>query len=219
MLLDVLPSLSAWRVVLASASPRRVELLTKLLGPTTTFEVVPSTFPEDLDKAAFPSAAAYAEENARRKAMEVWGRLSSSSAPSGTPLLLVIASDSVVEAGGEILEKPKDVDQARRYLRLLSGAQHRVISGVCIVHSGGVRAFAATTEVHFEALPDSLVEAYIASSEPYDKAGGYGIQGVAGSFVTGIVGCFYNVMGFPLHRVAAELRSIVGGERRDDVQG
>ncbi|KXZ42540.1 hypothetical protein GPECTOR_137g647 [Gonium pectorale] len=125
----------------------------------------------------------------------------------------------VVEAGGEILEKPDDAEHAFRMISSLSGRRHHVHTGVVLVLPGEpdpstgvpplVRAFTSTTAVTFDTLSDEAIRAYVATGEPYGKAGSYGIQGAAGAFVTGIEGCFFNVVGFPLHRFCSELMSLI----------
>jgi len=137
---------------------------------------------------------------------------------AGPPDLL-IGSDTVVEHGGRILEKPADAEEAARVLRSLSGARHRVHSGVALVlpgqrGAGGgplVRSFSMTTTVEFDELSDRAIRAYVATGEPMDKAGSYGIQGPACQFVRGIEGCYFNVMGFPVHRFAVEVGGLVEG--------
>lgn len=221
MLLDVLPRLRAARLVLASGSPRRSEMLRG--AGLEWLEIVPSRFDETLDKARFASAAEYALATARGKADEVAVRLAAAEAAAAAAgaagaagagvaqPLVVIACDTVVEAPtGEVLEKPRDAKDAARMLRLLSGRTHRVHSGVVLLGRGGavLASFSHTTAVAVADLPEGLVLAHSASAEDLDKAGGYAIQGRAGSFVTHVDGCFNNVVGLPLHRVCDELRKI-----------
>ena len=226
MLLDVLPRLRAMRLVLASGSPRRIEMLR---GAGLDFlEVIPSCFAETLEKAAFASAASYALATARGKADEVLARLEAAEAaeaassragaeadaaalaPPRAPLV-VIACDTVVEApNGEVLEKPRDRADAARMLRLLSGTPHRVHSGVVLLGRGRavLESFTQTTVVQFAALPESLVLAHSASDEDLDKAGAYAIQGRAASFVARVDGDASSVIGLPLQRVCAALRAL-----------
>jgi len=210
MLLDVLPRLRGMRLVLASGSPRRVEMLRG--AGLAHLEVVPSTFSETLDKSRFATAAEYALATARGKADEVLARLAAAgeASPPLVPLVL-IACDTVVEAPtGEVLEKPRDRADAARMLRLLSGAPHRVHSGVVMLGRGGVvlASFAQTTLVEFAALPEELILAHAASPEDDDKAGGYAIQGRAASLVARVDGDASSVIGLPLQRVCAELRAL-----------
>jgi len=179
------------------------------------FEVVASTFEENLDKTQFPNAADYAKETATHKAIEVTGRVMRE---SGTPDM-VIASDTIVELDGHILEKPDGHEGASKMLRGLSGSKHKVHTGVVLIlpkavdpstgKSPLVVSFSETTVVEFATLTPEVIEAYIASGEPMDKAGAYGIQGVGGSFVSGITGCYFSVMGFPVHRFSAEVVKLI----------
>eukprot|EP01043_Picozoa_sp_COSAG02_P013901 COSAG02_NODE_563_length_20290_cov_23.664108_5_plen_203_part_00 len=200
-------------------------------------EQVPSTFAEDLDKSRF-TPAAYVQENALVKAREVWAKLHAQAELNPgqhRPVDMVIGSDTVVSVDDRILEKPKDADAAVAMLTSLSGRRHRVYSGVAILHrcahgasgtpfrappdadaptSFGVdscyeQAFVECTEVEFAELSEAEVAAYVATGEPYDKAGGYGIQAAAGAFVKGIHGDYYNVMGLPLHKVAMAIATLV----------
>ena len=197
MLVDITPIVDA-KIILASSSPRRVEILNTILCIGAT--VVPSTFPEDLDKSAY-SPADYVAENARRKADEVATRLRSAGEAPGC----VIGADTVVVHRGRILEKPADAAEAEAMLSALSASEHEVCTGVALIYAtGATRTFVETTRVDFAHIPPAAIAAYVASGEPFDKAGGYGIQGLGGAFVSGIRGCYYNVVGFPMHRFCAE---------------
>jgi len=204
MILDKLAVLRTATIVLASASPRRKEILNDILGMSV--KVVASTFEENLDKSLF-TPAEYVQENARLKALEVFERMTR----DGEHVDLVIGGDTVVAHKGQILEKPRDEAHAKEMLASLSGATHTVYSGVSLVFANGgaapseVRCFAEETSVTFAPLSEELIAAYVASGEPMDKAGAYGIQASGGVFVSGINGCFYNVMGFPMHRFSREL--------------
>lgn len=172
-----------------------------------------SGFAENLDAFTL-TPPKYAEKTAIEKARAVLASLDTTSF-STTADTLVIAADTIVEApGGGILEKPADAAAAAAMLRRLSNATHEVHTGVAIAvrrkgSEASMHSFSESTRVTFAALDESLIAAYVATGEPFDKAGGYGIQGAAGCFVTGIHGCFYNVMGLPIHRLSAALRSIV----------
>ena len=172
-------------LVLASASPRRREILARFIEQ---FEVIPSRASEECGR---EDPAEHALELARRKAREIYSRV------GGT----VIGADTVVSIDDHILGKPRDEEEAFRMLRLLSGRVHRVTTGYCIVHEGEEITGAVTTEVKFRELDDDIIWAYIATGEPMDKAGAYGIQGKAGLFVEWIRGDYYNVVGFPLEIV------------------
>jgi len=171
-------------LILASASPRRREILSRFLPE---FEVVPS---EADERCSLEDPGEYALELARRKALEVYYR----SSPDST----VIGADTVVSVGGHILGKPRDEEHAFRMLKLLSGRTHSVTTGYCIVHRGEEHCGKTVTEVKFRELDDTLIRAYIETGEPMDKAGAYGIQGKGGLLVEWIRGDYYNVVGFPL---------------------
>ncbi|EFJ40081.1 hypothetical protein VOLCADRAFT_69999 [Volvox carteri f. nagariensis] len=205
MLLQHKTALNAKRIVLASGSPQRKDLLTNM---GVKFEVIASRFDEKLPKDRFPSGAEYALETARHKALDVAAMGKQMQNP---PLVdLIISADTVVEADGVILEKPDDEEHAVRLISSLSGRDHQVHTGVSLVLPGEpdpatgqppfIRSFFVTTDVTFAQLSSETIQAYVASGEPFGKAGAYGIQGLAGSFVVGLRGCFYNVVGFPVHR-------------------
>ena len=205
MLLDRVETIRAASIVLASGSPRRTEILNVILGLGAV--VVPSTFPEDLDKKLY-SPKQYVEENAKRKALEVFERLRA----QGEERSLIVGADTVVVHEATILEKPPTAQAAKAMLRSHSGRAHEVCTGVALVYAPRdgetephIDTFVESTTVTFAELSDGNIDAYVASGEPMDKAGGYGIQGSGGAFVTGISGCYYNVMGFPMHRFCAML--------------
>ena len=179
-------------LVLASGSPRRKELLALI---TPDFVVRPSGVAESAITAPTPAQLALALGTA--KCLDI-----AAQAAGGDT---VVGCDTVVECGGEVFGKPKSKEDARRMLRALAGADHYVHTGVCLARGGERRSFTATTRVRFYPLSGEQIEAYIATPEPYDKAGGYGIQGAAAVFCEGIEGCYYNVMGLPVARLAREL--------------
>ncbi len=173
------------RLILASASPRRAELLTRL---GLTFDVVPSDIPEDgLDGEA---PAAHAERLSREKAMKV---------SEAHPDALVLAGDTVVVREGALLGKPRDVEEAVAMLSSLSGRSHRVISGLALIFPDGrIRSGSLTTEVTFRPFDEAFARRYAETGEPLDKAGAYGIQGLGSALVKGIRGDYHTVMGLPL---------------------
>jgi septum formation protein len=120
---------------------------------------------------------------------------------------IVIAADTAVLIGTQILGKPRTTEDARRMLESLSGMTHSVITGVSLVRLPDVerRSFVEATQVHFATLRSDEIEGYLATGEPFDKAGGYAIQGRAGRFIARIEGCYFNVVGLPLARLAREL--------------
>nr|XP_025713540.1 N-acetylserotonin O-methyltransferase-like protein isoform X1 [Callorhinus ursinus] len=208
------------RVVLASASPRRREILSHA---GLRFEVVPSRFKEKLDKASFPTPYAYAIETAKQKALEVASRMHQKDlrAPD-----VVIGADTIVTVGGLILEKPVDKQDAYRMLSRLNGKEHSVFTGVAIVHcctkdgqlDTEVSEFHEETTVKFSELSEELLWEYIDSGEPMDKAGGYGIQALGGMLVEYVHGDFLNVVGFPLNHFCKKLVELYYPPRRRDVQ-
>lgn len=181
-------------LILASASPRRRELLARI---TPDFTVITSEF----DESSLPPTApkATAEALAKGKCMAV-----AVQHPDDT----VIGSDTVVECDGRIFGKPHDMEDARRMLHALAGADHYVHTGVAIWHQGACQVFSATTRVRFYPLTDEQIEQYIHTDEPYDKAGGYAIQGKAALFCEEIEGCYYNIMGLPVSRLARALAAL-----------
>lgn len=214
MILPHIAQLNTKRIVLASASPRRKELLGNL---GLKFEIVVSSFSEDLPHHHFEHAEHYAVETARHKAMDV-ARICAAQKDK-PPVDLIISADTIVEHDGYILEKPDDVSHARKMLQSLSGSSHHVHTGVAIVLPQAAqpagqsepycRTFSETTNVIFDKLHEELIDAYIQTGEPFGKAGSYGIQGAASSFVTGVSGCYFNVVGFPLHSFSQELLQLV----------
>lgn len=179
-------------VILASASPRRSQLLR---GLGISFCVRPADCDEH---SAEHDPERLVCELARRKAMAV------DAGPQDT----VIAADTVVCLSGEILGKPHDSAEASNMLHRLSGRMHTVFTGVAVRRSGQILVRAEKTDVYFRTLPDEYIERYVESGEPLDKAGAYGIQGVGGAFVRRIEGDFYNVMGLPLCTLCQMLEEI-----------
>ncbi|XP_002133308.1 dTTP/UTP pyrophosphatase [Drosophila pseudoobscura] len=202
MLAPIKHLLSNYRVVLASGSPRRQELV-KMLGLNA--ELCPSTFEENLNLADYKEFSDYIEATALGKAEEVFTRLS---AEGDNKNLIVIAADTMVTLGKEIYGKPKDPEDAVRMLTNLSGTCNRVFSGVVLKHAQGVRKFTDTADVHFGKLLPEQIQNYVDSGDPLDKAGAYGVQGPGGALIHRIDGDFYCVMGLPLHRLCCELNKL-----------
>ncbi|MEW6201844.1 MAG: Maf family protein [bacterium] len=187
-------------ILLASSSPRRVELLQHA---GLRFEPLPINFPEDIETNsldAFSSAGELAESNARKKLMYALSKISAYG--------IVLCADTVVAVEGEILGKPVNGDDAARMLGLLSGREHIVCTGVALTDttSADVVSFHETTRVMFRELSPVEIRRYIATSEPFDKAGAYGIQEKASVFVESISGCYSNVVGLPVARLIEVLR-------------
>jgi septum formation protein len=194
-------------LVLASASPRRRELLAQV---GYRFEVVPAHIPEDPLPGEDPIA--YVTRLAREKAEAVYREIvSNAGSPKvlldGQSPLAVLGADTTVTLDNAILGKPEDAADAARILRLLSGRTHRVITGVAVVTPKGVEVAAEVTAVRFLALSDEDIAEYIATGEPMDKAGAYAIQGRAARWIPRIEGCYFNVVGLPLSLVCSLLES------------
>jgi septum formation protein len=188
-------------LILASASPRRRELLTQA---GFSFEVHPAHIPEDLLPSEDPIA--YVTRLAREKAQAVYNEIVAS------PPQVVLGADTTVTIDDHILGKPQDAADAARMLRLLSGRTHRVITGVAMVTAEGTEAVAEITTVQLLDLSDEEIAAYIATGEPMDKAGAYAIQGRAARWIPRIEGCYFNVVGLPLARVAQMLEPHLHGD-------
>ena len=185
-----------YHIILASNSPRRRELLSGL-GLDYEVKVVPDiaeTYPEDLDTAEIPLYIAAEKAAAYERVMGDDD--------------LIITADTVVVLDAEVLGKPKDLDDARRMLRALSGQTHQVITGVCLKTKTKERRFSVTTDVTFKELSDEEIDCYVEHYRPLDKAGAYGIQEWIGYIgVTGLHGSYYNVMGLPVQRIYQELKN------------
>jgi len=180
-----------FRLILASASPRRRELLTQA---GYVFDVEPAEIDETPHAQETPGA--YVQRLAEEKAQAV---LAKHAAFHGK--LIVLGADTTVVCGGEILAKPESAADARRMLRLLSGRTHQVLTGVAAATREGVVSAVESTEVVFAEIPEAELERYCATAEPLDKAGAYGIQGYAARWIPRIEGDYFNVMGLPIARV------------------
>ena len=175
-------------IVLASASPRRLELLDRL-------GVEPTVLPPDIDETPLPAEAAdaYVVRLAVAQAAAVAATLTGDA--------LVIAADTTVEIDGDILAKPLDAVDAAVMLRRLSGRRHRVFTGVAVRRGDDVRSEVVATGVRFAALTEADIDWYVGTGEPLDKAGAYALQGAGGVFVEAVEGSVSNVVGLPLHTV------------------
>ncbi|MCI8650118.1 MAG: septum formation protein Maf [Anaerotruncus sp.] len=181
-------------VVLASQSPRRQELLKFLLD---SFTIRVSDVEETLPQGIAPDRAV--ELLAQRKAQAVL---------PDCPQALVIGADTVVAVDGLILGKPQDAADAAAMLRRLSGKRHQVYTGVALCHEQGCEVFSCCTEVEFAALSEQEIAWYLATGEPFDKAGSYGIQGYGARFVRAVYGDYFNVMGLPIQSIYQKLGSL-----------
>jgi septum formation protein len=187
-------------LILASASPRRRELLAQA---GFHFEVIPADVPEIRKPGEDPIR--FVTRLAREKAEAV---ISREAFFSDT---LVLGADTIVLLDEEVLGKPQDEADAARMLRLLSGRSHQVITGVCVAKGRERQRAAEVTFVRFTTLSDEEIEAYVATGEPLDKAGAYAIQGRAGRWVPRIHGCYFNVVGLPLALVSSMIEAMQGG--------
>lgn len=197
---------NAEMLVLASASPRRRELLAQA---GYQFEVRPAHIPEDPLPGEDPIA--YVTRLAREKAEAVFRKIAEEphgpERGQGQSSLAVLGADTTVTLDNMILGKPDNAADAARILRLLSGRTHRVITGVALVTAAGTEVAAEATAVRFLTLSEEEIGAYVASGEPMDKAGAYAIQGRAARWIPRIEGCYFNVVGLPLSLVVSILES------------
>lgn len=192
-------------LILASQSPRRREILT-----TAGFQFSVRVSGVAELRAAAESPDAYVRRLAREKA-EASARAgqAASTKTSGEPLSeIVLAADTVVVLGDQVLEKPRDTSHAGEMLAALSGREHTVITGFSILHPNGEVTASVSTWVTFTLLSEREIADYVASGEPMDKAGGYAIQGLASKFVSSIDGCFFNVVGLPISHVYRSLQEL-----------
>jgi septum formation protein len=183
-------------LILASASPRRRELLAQA---GFTFEVRPAHVNEDPKPGE--DSIAYVTRLAREKAQAVFDAAADAGA-------VVLGADTTVEVDGQILAKPESAADAERMLRLLSGRTHRVMTGVAVVTKHRAEVAAEVTGVRFVTLSDAEIAAYVATGEPMDKAGAYAIQGRAGRWIPRVEGCYFNVVGLPLALVKTMLECV-----------
>jgi septum formation protein len=193
-------------LILASASPRRRELLTQagLIFTIASADLNEELLPDEV-------AAAYVQRLAEEKAQSVWN-LHKSADDSDDPLI-VLGADTCVVSEGNILGKPTDAADARRMLELLSGRTHAVLTGIAAITRSKVVRGLEITQVTFNVLQDAEIARYVSSGEPLDKAGAYAIQGYAARWIPRIEGCYFNVVGLPIARtinLLAEARAAVG---------
>ncbi len=185
------------QLILASASPRRRELL-GLFGIPFTVRAADIDETMDLSKPAYDEVARVS----CCKALAV----------ERGPEDVVIAADTIVVCGGKVLGKPHSREEATKMLNLLSGREHQVMTGCTVLYGQRRETFTEVTTLHFRPLSDGEIQRYVDSGEPMDKAGAYGIQGGAALFCTGIQGDYYNVMGLPVCRLGMVLRQMMNWE-------
>jgi septum formation protein len=182
------------KIVLASQSPRRIELLR---SAGLKFEIMPSNLKEEIIQKV--DSLGFVRDISLRKAKSMWQKAEAD---------LVIGADTVVTMDNEIFGKPKDINDAATMLNKLSGRTHYVITGICLLAKNQQMIDHEITRVTFYKLTDEEINAYLASKEYADKAGAYGIQGIASLFVKKIEGCYFNVVGFPLGKFYQRLKEI-----------
>jgi septum formation protein len=174
-------------IILASASPRRKELLSYIVNE---YKVIPSAVEEIVPKGI--PVLKQPEYLSKIKALDIAKQY---------PNDIVIGSDTSVILGNEILGKPKDRNDAERMLLNLSGKVHKVVTGCTVVKNGDVTSFSVVSKVKFQKLTKAELEAYLDTDEPYDKAGSYAVQGKAGAFVEWIKGDYFNIVGLPISKL------------------
>ncbi|MBR3993983.1 MAG: septum formation protein Maf [Clostridia bacterium] len=185
------------KVILASKSPRRIELFKK-------YGILAESMPAEVDE-SIPESIKEPSEIVKYLSEKKAKHIASSGVDA-----IIVAADTLVFCEDKILGKPENTAMAYEMMKLLSGNKHSVISGLCIIYGEKKICESVKTEVYFRELTDREIEGYVASNEPYDKAGGYGIQSVAGAFVSGINGDFYNVVGLPVSRLITILKEDFG---------
>ena len=189
-------------IILASASPRRKEILACLGRDFTVLSA-------DTDEScSLSDPAKYATELAKRKALAVADKLKSTG--DLTQDTLIIAADTVVATHREILGKPRDDEDAYRMLSAISGTEHRVITGISLIYGDKFVSDFCDTRVKVAKIPEGEIRRYIASGDPLDKAGAYGIQGEFSKWIIGIEGCYFNVVGLPTHTLNRLFFEITG---------
>ena len=182
------------RVILASKSPRRKEILENL---GVKFDIVVA----DADE-----YCTIADPLERVKALAAIKGNAVLDTISDRDDLLVIACDTLVYASGEFLGKPRDRDDAERMMRMLSGKAHSVVSGIYVYYNGRAVTEAEETRVVFDEMTDGEIERYVSTDEPYDKAGGYAVQGLASLYVSALEGDYFNVVGLPVNKLYKTLK-------------
>ena len=200
------------QLILASQSPRRREILENL---GLSFHIVTADVDETCSET---DPRRYVEELALRKGRAVLDRLAAEGKVDSSTI--IIAADTVVAAEGKILGKPRDREDALHMLELLSGKTHQVISGIALLSLSHTAAASEVTGVRFSPLSRDEMDFYVSSDEPYDKAGGYAVQGLASLFIDGLEGDYFNVVGLPVRRLrdllvaefGIDLASLISGK-------
>jgi septum formation protein len=193
------------KIILASASPRRAEILRQA---GISFSVLSSA----IDETPYP------RETPEALVLRLAGAKAELVAARSVGPAFVVAADTVVVADGQILGKPRSTEDARHILQSLSGHSHTVLTGVCLIRLPDAerRQFVESTQVTFSTLSADEISDYLNSGEPFDKAGAYAIQGLAARFIPRIEGCYYNVMGLPLSHLLMHLRDFGWSEEKSN---
>ena len=193
------------KLILASASPRRREILE---GLGVSFQVLSANTDESC---RIPDPSAYASELARRKGQAAWAqvKLRLKEGVDDTDAV-IISADTVVATEFQILGKPRDREDAYRMLSLLSGGVHQVVTGIGLTVGGVTYTASASTMVAVDPIPPEEIWAYVDSGDPMDKAGAYGIQGPFSRWITGINGCYFNVVGLPVNALNRLFYEVTG---------
>jgi septum formation protein len=184
------------RILLASSSPRRIELLRKF---NIDFDIVPSSFEEKIFET---DPISLAIDMAKGKALDVAKNINRD--------FIIISADTIVTKDGKVFGKPKDEEDAIKMLKVLSGSTHEVVTAICVYDLGKeiLKCDFEKTEVVFKELTEQEILDYITTKEPFDKAGAYAIQGIGSLFVKSINGCFFNVVGLPIFKLDQLLREV-----------
>lgn len=191
------------KIVLASKSPRRKEILSSL---ELKFDIIVADADERSDESDPKKRVASLAAIKGRAVMDTLTDKND---------VLIIASDTLVFASGEFLGKPRDKDDARRMINMLSGREHSVVSGLYLSYNGKEVLSADETKVIFDTMTDAEIESYIESDEPYDKAGGYAVQGLASLYISGLKGDYFNVVGLPVNLLYKTLKKELGIDLND----
>lgn len=189
------------RIILASASPRRKEILSSM---GARFSVISADADESSD---VTSPVELTTHLARIKGEAVLSLLKQRGEDDGA---VIISADTVVACDGRILGKPHTAEEARQMLSLLSGRTHEVATGIAVTYKGVTHTDCSVTRVHVDTIPQSEIEKYINTGDPFDKAGGYGIQGEFSKWVRGIDGCYFGVVGLPTNLLNRLFKQTVG---------
>ena len=192
---------SSKRIILASASPRRKDILGSM---GARFEILAADADESSD---ITDPEQLTRELARRKAQAALDILRERGEAGGA---IIIAADTVVACEGKILGKPRDREDAISMIKLLSGKAHIVASGIAVCNNGVIKTDCSITQVRVDEIPDDEIIKYVDSGEPFDKAGGYGIQGSFSRWVSGIDGCYFGVVGLPANKLSRLFFDCVG---------